>query len=66
MRALDLFSRIYAETDNFAAGYNAAVLTKILGDLAAAIDLMDALYSSSGNPKAAKEKERMLRTLADE
>lgn len=65
-QALALFASVYAETGNFAAGYNAAVLTEILGDLPAAIGMMDALGSATGNPKAAKEAERMRRTLAEQ
>ena len=65
-RALGVYTAVYAETGNFAAGYNAAVLTEILGDLPAAIDMMGALGSATGNAKAVRERVRMIRTLADQ
>jgi hypothetical protein len=63
--ALAIYQSTYAAGGNFAAGYNAAIMTEILGDLAGAISLMDALYSATGNPKAANELRRMRQTQAD-
>lgn len=63
--ALAIFSAVYAETKNFAAGYNAAEMTEILGNLKGAIAMMQDLYAATGNPKAQKELARMQATLAD-
>jgi hypothetical protein len=60
-----IFSAVYAENGNFAAGFDDAIMTEILGDLDGAIGKMGALADSSGNPKARKELGRMKRTLAD-
>jgi len=61
-----LYSKIYASTNMFAAGYNAALMTELSGDLPGAIQAMDALSQASGNPKAAAELRRMQQTLSDQ
>jgi hypothetical protein len=63
--ALAAYQAVYAGNGNFAAGYNAALMIEILGDLPGAIDAMSVLASASGNPKAANELNRMRRSLAD-
>ncbi|MDR2897369.1 MAG: hypothetical protein LBU99_01045 [Spirochaetaceae bacterium] len=63
--ALGLYSDIYAATGNFAAGYNAAILTELIRDINDAIGMMQDLAYVTGNPKAASEVIRMQRTLAD-
>ena len=64
--ALALYSKIYTATNSFAAGYNAALMTELSGDLPGAIAAMDALSQASGNPKAATELKRMQQTLSDQ
>lgn len=63
--AADLFSKIYADTGNFAAGYNTAIATELLGNLQEAIVLMRSLDAATGNPKARNEYQRMEATLAE-
>jgi len=65
VQALAVFSDVYSKTGNFAAGFNAAIMTEILGDLEKAIVMMQALADSTANPHAVSELERMQQTLAD-
>ncbi|GHT90947.1 hypothetical protein FACS1894140_0510 [Spirochaetia bacterium] len=60
-----LYSSIYAETGNFAAGYNAAITAELQGYLPEAIELMSRLNTASGNPKARSEYQRMEAALAE-
>jgi len=64
-KALSIFESVYKESGKFAAGYNAAIMTEILGRLEDAIAKMDALARESGNPKASQELARMRQTLED-
>jgi hypothetical protein len=64
--ALAIYRDVYAKSDNFAAGFNAAILVEVMGDLKAAIAEMEALYKASGKAEASKEALRMKQTLADE
>ncbi|MDR2150201.1 MAG: hypothetical protein LBO67_05200 [Spirochaetaceae bacterium] len=53
--ALSAYNTLYTRTNNFAAGYNAAILIWVTGNLEGAIDRMQELAAVSGNPKAAAE-----------
>lgn len=64
-KAHELYAKIYAEKKNFAAGYNAAIMLEILGDLDKAIVSMKALADESLNPKALQEQKRMETTAAE-
>jgi len=57
--ALTAYLKVYDEYGNFAAIYNAAVMQEALGDLQAAIDLMDKAATETGNPTARKEITRL-------
>jgi hypothetical protein len=46
------YGAIYAVHDNFAAGYNHAVLTEVAAGTETALELMEALSQSSGHPLA--------------
>jgi len=61
-----LYAKIYAGTNLFAAGYDAALMTELSGDLPNAVIAMNALFQASGNPRASAELQRMQRTLADQ
>jgi hypothetical protein len=63
--ALAVYEEVFAENGNFAAGYDAAIVTEILGDPDGAILLMDGLAARTGASKAASELARMRRTKAD-
>jgi hypothetical protein len=63
--ARDLYSSVYADSGNFAAGYNAAIATELLGNLEEAIGLMQRLNTATRNPKAQAESLRMEATLAE-
>lgn len=63
---LNAYLRIYEEWNNFAAGYNAAVLYEVLGDLENAIRMMRSLSDETGNPRAFEELMRLEKTLQDQ
>jgi hypothetical protein len=63
--AFNAYVRIYEDTESLAAGYNAAIMTEILGDLPGAIERMWLLEEVTGNPKATAELARMRQTLAE-
>ncbi|MDR3343723.1 MAG: CsgG/HfaB family protein [Treponema sp.] len=63
--ALKAYNKIYEDTGSFAAAYNAAIMTEVLGDLPEAIVLMRQLEDETGNPKAGTELARMEQTFAD-
>jgi hypothetical protein len=63
--ALAVYNRIYASTSSFAAGYNAAIVTELLGDLPGAITLMRRLAAETGNPRASSEAARLQQYLAE-
>ncbi|MDR1902270.1 MAG: CsgG/HfaB family protein [Treponema sp.] len=57
--AYTLYSTIYSENANFAAGYNAALCTEILGNIEEAAALMQQIWDDTGNPKAQTELARL-------
>lgn len=61
--ALDLYDAEYRETGGFAAGFNAAIMKEILGDIDGAIADMDALSKSFPKSRAAIEAFRMRASL---
>jgi hypothetical protein len=63
--ALKIYEMVYDSQGNFAAGFNAAVLTETVGDGEKAVAMMEELAARSGNPKAVTEAERMRERLAD-
>ncbi|GHU99934.1 hypothetical protein FACS189483_09690 [Spirochaetia bacterium] len=63
--ALTRYQAIYRASGEFAAGYNAAIMAEVLGDMNNAIALMSGLYDDTGNPRARTELERMRSTLSD-
>jgi TolB-like protein len=63
--ALTRYQAIYSASGEFAAGYNAAIMAEVLGEMNNAIALMGSLYDDTGNPKARTELERMRSTLSD-
>ncbi|GHV88770.1 hypothetical protein AGMMS50267_11300 [Spirochaetia bacterium] len=65
-QALTGYQKIYADSGEFAAGYNAAIMTEVLGDLNNAIALMSSLYGATGNPQARTELARMQSTFIAE
>ena len=50
--AAESYGKIYAQSKDFAAGYNQAILTEVAKNTDEAIVLMQALVKSNGNPKA--------------
>ncbi|AEC02211.1 hypothetical protein [Parasphaerochaeta coccoides] len=52
--AYDIFKTQWDTQGHIPSGYNAAILAYARGDLEAALDLMNHVYSSSGNPQAAR------------
>jgi len=63
-RALDLYGAEYRETGGFAAGFNAAIMKELLGDIDGSIADMDALARSFPKSRAANEAFRMRASLA--
>jgi hypothetical protein len=63
--AYTLYTNIYKESLNFAAGFNAALCTEIVGDIEEAADMMRQLWEDTGNPKAQQEFARMQTVIAD-
>ncbi|GHV83883.1 hypothetical protein AGMMS50212_12230 [Spirochaetia bacterium] len=51
--ALSIYNTVYAETGNFAAAYNEAILTEVQGDVPKALALMEAI---DGTPLDKKDK----------
>ncbi len=64
--AVALWQRIYEHTGNVAAGYNAALGTRVAGDLPAAISMMQQVYSATGNADAATQVSQMQTALGKE
>jgi TolB-like protein len=50
--AQEAFQRLYQDTGSFEAGYNAALLIEIQGDLQGALAYMQQVFYQTGNPKA--------------
>lgn len=63
--ALKLCDAVYAETELFAAGYNAALFAELSGDLEGAADRMEKLDSTAGTEDTARELERLRLRLAE-
>ncbi|MDR1596553.1 MAG: CsgG/HfaB family protein [Treponema sp.] len=63
--AYTLYTTVYNDSLNFAAGFNAALCAEIGGDVEQAATLMQKLWDDTGNPKAQKEFERMQAVIAD-
>jgi hypothetical protein len=63
--AYTLYTTIYKDSLNFAAGFNAAICTEILGNIEDAAALMQQLWEDTGNPKAQTELARMQTVIAD-
>ena len=54
-RALSLFIEIWYETENIAAGYNAAILYEVLGQYRQAVSFMQEVADVTGNPDAIRK-----------
>jgi hypothetical protein len=63
--AFTVYTNIYKDSLNFAAGFNAALCTEILGNVGEAQDLMRRLWEDTGNPKARTELARLQTVIAD-
>jgi hypothetical protein len=63
--AYAVYSAVYADSSNFAAGFNAALCTEIMGDTAGAALRMRRLWESSAVPKAQQALARMQRNISD-
>ncbi|ADK79283.1 putative periplasmic lipoprotein [Sediminispirochaeta smaragdinae] len=63
--AYDLYMEIYSETSDFAALYNAILLTEVMGDYDKALDDMTQLAKTSGDKRAIAQMNRMKKQKAD-
>jgi hypothetical protein len=63
--ALTVYTSIYRDSLNFAAGFNAALCAEILGDGEGAAALMRQLWDDTGNPKAFTELARLQTAIDD-
>jgi curli biogenesis system outer membrane secretion channel CsgG len=63
--ALDGYLAIWKNKQNPAAGYNAAIMREITGDVDGAIALMSEVADATKNEKALKEVERLKKTKAE-
>lgn len=63
--ARDAYLDIWAETENVAAGYNAAIMFEITGDIDRAIGLMSEVAKKTKNERALAEVKRLQRTKAE-
>jgi hypothetical protein len=63
--AYAVYSAVYAANSNFAAGFNAALCTEIMGDVAGAALQMRRLWERDANPKAQKELVRLQKDISD-
>ncbi|WP_020611273.1 putative periplasmic lipoprotein [Sediminispirochaeta bajacaliforniensis] len=63
--AYDLYMEIYSETSDFAALYNAILLTEVMGDYDKALDDMTQLAKTSGDKKAIAQMNRMKKQKTD-
>jgi TolB-like protein len=61
--AQEEFQRLYQETGIFEAGYNAALLIELQGNLEGALAYMRQVYYETGNPKAANAIDRIQRGI---
>lgn len=63
-KAADAYGKIYADTKDFAAGYNQAVLTEVARGTDKAVTLMEALAKASGRNEAKTMLDQMQRRNA--
>ncbi|HQL34067.1 MAG TPA: hypothetical protein PK969_12505 [Treponemataceae bacterium] len=63
--ALKLCEAVYAETELYAAGYNAALFAELSGDIEGAVDRMEKLDSTAGTEDTARELARLRVRLAE-
>jgi TolB-like protein len=64
--AQEEFQRLYQDTGSFEAGYNAALLIEIQGNLEGALAYMQQVYNQTGNPKAGNAIIRIQRGIDNE
>jgi len=64
--ALDLFLEVWEDSGNPAAGFNAAILYEITGDLDMAIEQMKEVARRTGEKKAMREYNRLLETRREQ
>lgn len=64
-QAIDLYYDIWYDTENVAAGYNAAILFEVHGQIDKAISLMKEVARKTGNPKAIQEVARLERVKVE-
>ena len=63
--AYAVYRSVYEASSNFAAGFNAALCTEIMGDTAGAALQMRRLWESSANPKAQNALARLQKDISD-
>lgn len=63
--AYKIYINNWKSTNNPAAGYNGAILLEAEGDITGAITLMEDVYNTTGNSKAASDLRRLKRVLSD-
>jgi TolB-like protein len=61
--AQEMFQRLYQDTGSFEAGYNAAILIEVQGNLEGALAYMQQVYYQTGNPKANDGINRLQREI---
>jgi TolB-like protein len=61
--AQNAFTGIFQDTGSFAAGFNAALLIEVQGDLEGAAAFMQKVYDDTGNPQAVSEITRLHRAM---
>lgn len=65
VKALALYTLVYTDSKNFAAGFNGALMKQVLGDLEGAVKDMDDLSKTTSNPQAIQEYKKMAKALQD-
>lgn len=61
--AQDIYLTRWYQLKDYVSGYNAAILYEVLGDIQAALSLMQEVYQVTGSSDAYKQYERLLRVL---
>ncbi|MBN2440128.1 MAG: hypothetical protein JXJ04_02240 [Spirochaetales bacterium] len=64
-KALDLYLEIWYDTQNPAAGVNAAIMHEVLGDVDSALALIEEVINVSAEPKVMNEYKRLKRVKED-
>ncbi len=59
-KALNLYLEMWCDSENFSAGFNAAIVYEVLGQFDSAISMMKDVYDSTGSPDAYKEYQRLI------